>query len=108
MKSPLSERPLITVDHRFDSARPSFAGAAELEHMTAAVEPDNPVSNAGSWPSVPNKFRACEPALPEPWEARFGPLRHGSVDRLVVVGQIGQSIDGRIATVTGHSKYING
>jgi riboflavin-specific deaminase-like protein len=25
-----------------------------------------------------------------------------------VVGQIGQSIDGRIATVTGHSKYING
>jgi riboflavin-specific deaminase-like protein len=30
------------------------------------------------------------------------------VDDLVVVGQIGQSIDGRIATVTGHSKYING
>jgi len=26
----------------------------------------------------------------------------------MVVGQIGQSIDGRIATVTGHSKYING
>ena len=25
-----------------------------------------------------------------------------------MVGQIGQSIDGRIATVTGHSKYING
>ena len=26
----------------------------------------------------------------------------------MVVGQFGQSIDGRIATVTGHSKYING
>jgi len=46
--------------------------------------------------------------LASPWEERFGPLRHGTVDDLVVVGQIGQSIDGRIATVTGHSKYING
>jgi riboflavin-specific deaminase-like protein len=27
---------------------------------------------------------------------------------MVIVGQIGQSIDGRIATATGHSKYING
>ncbi|MGB8140872.1 MAG: dihydrofolate reductase family protein, partial [Pseudolabrys sp.] len=26
----------------------------------------------------------------------------------MVVGQIGQSLDGRIATETGHSKYING
>jgi riboflavin-specific deaminase-like protein len=26
----------------------------------------------------------------------------------MVVGQIGQSLDGRIATVSGHSKYING
>ena len=30
------------------------------------------------------------------------------MDDLVVVGQIGQSLDGRIATETGHSKYING
>jgi len=30
------------------------------------------------------------------------------VDDLVVVGQIGQSLDGRIATESGHSKYING
>src|SRR6187402_131582 len=26
----------------------------------------------------------------------------------MVVGQIGQSLDGRIATESGHSKYING
>jgi diaminohydroxyphosphoribosylaminopyrimidine deaminase / 5-amino-6-(5-phosphoribosylamino)uracil reductase len=38
----------------------------------------------------------------------FGPLRKGTVDDLVIVGQIGQSLDGRIATETGHSKYING
>jgi riboflavin-specific deaminase-like protein len=38
----------------------------------------------------------------------FGPLRRGGVDDMVVVGQFGQSIDARIATATGHSKYING
>ncbi|MGA7806011.1 dihydrofolate reductase family protein, partial [Bradyrhizobium sp.] len=38
----------------------------------------------------------------------FGPLRNGTVDDLVIVGQLGQSLDGRIATETGHSKYING
>lgn len=76
--------------------------------MAYAVEPDDPAGNAGTWQGVPSKFRARGGGLPEPWEARFGPLRDGAVDRLVVVGQIGQSIDGRIATVTGHSKYING
>lgn len=30
------------------------------------------------------------------------------MDDLVVVGQVGQSLDGRIATASGHSKYING
>lgn len=52
-------------------------------------------------------FRALEP-LPAPWEERFGPLRAGAVDDLVVVGQFGQSLDGRVATETGHSHYING
>ena len=37
----------------------------------------------------------------------FGPLRNGTVDDLVIVGQLGQSLDGRVATATGHSKYIN-
>src|ERR1700745_2809438 len=76
--------------------------------MAAEDEPDNPRGNAGGWPEVPGKFRASNGPLPQPGEKRFGPLRQGAVDYLVVVGQIGQSIDGRIATVTGHSKYING
>jgi len=76
--------------------------------MTHQGEPDDPAGNAEHWFQVPSRFRASPEALPEPWEARFGPLRRGAVDELVVVGQIGQSIDGRIATVTGHSKYING
>jgi riboflavin-specific deaminase-like protein len=35
-------------------------------------------------------------------------LRTGGTDDLVVVGQIGQSLDGRVATASGHSHYING
>ena len=46
--------------------------------------------------------------LPPPWEEIFGPLRSGKTDPLVVVGQVGQSLDGRIATTTGRSCYING
>jgi riboflavin-specific deaminase-like protein len=46
--------------------------------------------------------------LPPPWDALFGPLRGGAADGLVVVGQIGQSLDGRVATNSGHSHYING
>src|ERR1700704_2740400 len=42
------------------------------------------------------------------WDGIFGPLHAGQVDDLVVVGQIGQSLDGRAATATGHSHYING
>jgi len=61
-----------------------------------------------SWPAVPNAFRALTFPLPAPWEALFGPLRHGRADDLVVIGQIGQSLDGRIATESGHSHYING
>ena len=64
--------------------------------------------NGDGWEKVPEQFRTTDRPLPSPWEERFGPLRRGTVDDLVVVGQIGQSIDGRIATVTGHSKYING
>jgi diaminohydroxyphosphoribosylaminopyrimidine deaminase / 5-amino-6-(5-phosphoribosylamino)uracil reductase len=65
-------------------------------------------TNDDGWEKVPALFRTADAALPSPWEERFGPLRRGTVDEFVVVGQIGQSIDGRIATVTGHSKYING
>src|SRR5215468_1251581 len=60
-----------------------------------------------SWEAIPRTFRDTRVALPEPWQDIFGPLRRGMVDELVVVGQFGQSIDARIATVAGHSHYIN-
>jgi diaminohydroxyphosphoribosylaminopyrimidine deaminase/5-amino-6-(5-phosphoribosylamino)uracil reductase len=61
-----------------------------------------------TWPQVPRLFRARIDPLPPPWEDVFGPLRVGTIDDLVVIGQIGQSIDGRVATTTGRSHYING
>jgi riboflavin-specific deaminase-like protein len=66
------------------------------------------MSGPDSWPPVPETFRAGVGSLPQPWEDVFGPLRHGTVDDLVLVAQCGQSIDARIATPTGHSHYING
>src|SRR4051794_8321533 len=108
MKSPLHERPLIAEEHGIALSHLPVAGKAGHEDMTDQVEPDNPGGNAHHWFQVPIDFRRGTEPLPQPWEDRFGPLRQGAVDDLVVVGQIGQSVDGRIATVTGHSKYING
>src|SRR5262245_17145565 len=73
----------------------------------AGAKPDLARSVGDSWGTVPAAFRAGA-VLPAPWEELFGPLRQGAVDDLVVVGQVGQSLDGRIATVSGHSHYING
>jgi diaminohydroxyphosphoribosylaminopyrimidine deaminase/5-amino-6-(5-phosphoribosylamino)uracil reductase len=60
-----------------------------------------------SWSEVPRRIRAGE-VLPEPWEHLFGPLRATSPSGSMVVGQIGQSLDGRIATLSGHSNDISG
>jgi riboflavin-specific deaminase-like protein len=78
--------------------------ASEIAHADGdACDP----SARDSWPAVPQAFRAGA-LLPPPWEELFGPLRTGGVDQLVIVGQVGQSLDGRIATTSGHSHYING
>ena len=44
------------------------------------------------------RFAAPLVPCPSPGRSMFGPLRQGAVDDLVVVGQCGQSLDGRIAT----------
>ena len=43
----------------------------------------------------------------EDWQSLFGPLVAAPGSRLAI-GQLGQSIDGRIATPSGHSHYVNG
>ena len=40
--------------------------------------------------------------------ASFAAIRNARTDRPFAVAQIGQSLDGRIATVSGESRYING
>lgn len=57
-------------------------------------------------------LRAETPALPERIDydpdLALARLRRPAHGRSIVVGQLGQSLDGRIATPTGASKYING
>ena len=59
------------------------------------------------WTAVPQLIRSGG-MLGEPWESLFGALRATPARGPMVVGQIGQSLDGRIATLSGHSCYING
>ena len=70
-----------------------------------------PLSKSASsdpWEDFSDVFRSEQQPLPRAWADVFGPLRKGTVDDCVIVGQIGQSLDGRVATESGHSKYING
>ena len=77
--------------------------------MMAIVDWD---SNASQWPAVLKAVRsgkaAPDLAASPLWQV-YGPLSHsGGPSMPFVIGQIGQSLDGRIATPTGHSHYING
>lgn len=62
---------------------------------------------ATGWEAALHALRGGAAAAPL-WEDVYGPLRAGRVDDLLVIAQLGQSLDGRIATPTGHSHYING
>jgi diaminohydroxyphosphoribosylaminopyrimidine deaminase/5-amino-6-(5-phosphoribosylamino)uracil reductase len=68
---------------------------------------DSFTERASDWTDVPRRIRAGL-HLPEPWESQFGALRQTSVTKCLAVGQLGQSLDGRIATPSGHAQYING
>ena len=60
------------------------------------------------WTTFLTEFRSNAPLTECCWSRIFGPLQRPQKTKLVLVGQLGQSLDGRIATPTGHSKYING
>lgn len=51
---------------------------------------------------------AAERIHDAPTQDPFAPFRRADPARPFVVAQLGQSLDGRIATITGMSKYING
>lgn len=69
--------------------------------------PTTKLASSDQWEDYVYPFRNGQQSLPQNWAEVFGPLRNGAVDDLVIVGQLGQSLDGRIATASGHSKYIN-
>ena len=77
-------------------------------HVQNSDFPSATIASPDPWEDFVTLFRKGQQPLPQTWADLFGPLRSGKVDDLVVVGQLGQSLDGRIATETGHSKYING
>jgi len=70
--------------------------------------PSSKSVSSDPWEDFSDIFRRERQPLPHAWADVFGPLRKGTVDDFVIVGQIGQSLDGRVATESGHSKYING
>jgi diaminohydroxyphosphoribosylaminopyrimidine deaminase / 5-amino-6-(5-phosphoribosylamino)uracil reductase len=60
------------------------------------------------WPIFLSQFFSSQTLANSPLKAVFDPIRISTIDSMMVVGQLGQTIDGRIATVTGQSRYING
>jgi diaminohydroxyphosphoribosylaminopyrimidine deaminase / 5-amino-6-(5-phosphoribosylamino)uracil reductase len=90
-------------DSSIDKIRPpNLMASVQLSNLSTRrfASPD-------VWDGFVELFRGGQQPLPQAWGDLFGPLRNGTVDDLVIVGQLGQSLDGRVATATGHSKYIN-
>jgi diaminohydroxyphosphoribosylaminopyrimidine deaminase/5-amino-6-(5-phosphoribosylamino)uracil reductase len=87
-----------------------WAHVASGPQLLVAPGGDGPPAGdnaTNSWEAIPQLFRTSADRLPPPWEDIFEPLRIRTIDDIFVIGQIGQSLDGRIATTTGHSRYIN-
>jgi riboflavin-specific deaminase-like protein len=74
----------------------------------SVIDPISRPAEDAHWYDAVTAIRAGRGSGAPQWERIFGPLRAGNVDDLLVVAQIGQSLDGRAATPSGHSHYING
>ena len=88
--------------------RPPTPPTTPLSPAGHGITTNEPGKWFQGWDDIPSLFRSGNNSLPEPWQSLFGPLRPVGKDGMIVVGQIGQSLDGRIATPSGHSHYING
>jgi diaminohydroxyphosphoribosylaminopyrimidine deaminase / 5-amino-6-(5-phosphoribosylamino)uracil reductase len=74
----------------------------------SAIDPIPRPADDAHWRDAVAAIRAGHCNGASRWVRIFGPLQAGQIDELLVVGQIGQSLDGRSATPSGHSHYING
>lgn len=73
---------------------------AQTEHL-------GPAALQAAWRRVLRARVTGHLTASKAWQALYGPLV-ARPDARLVLGQIGQSLDGRIATSTGQSHYING
>lgn len=69
--------------------------------QAAGTEPDD------AWRAMLRVAREGGP-VPPIWDPLYGPILNTRHEKSFLVAQLGQSLDGRIATSTGRSRYING
>lgn len=86
----------------------AFQALVSSKQHPIAQDTSLPHEAKNDWDRFLTEFFANGSLVASPLQAIFEPIRTATVDSMVVVGQLGQTMDGRIATVTGQSKYING
>lgn len=88
----------------FDKGK--IVGTSKLRESIVDWYRDTP-----QWSDVLAAARSGEPLIEQPtnplWPI-YGPMLQSKSHRGFVIGQVGQSLDGRVATESGHSHYING
>lgn len=79
-----------------------------MERSSLQVIPTDAASSDTPWAVVLEaRRRGARCTAGEPWDAVYGATTVPPAASWVI-GQLGQSLDGRIATPTGHSHYVNG
>jgi riboflavin-specific deaminase-like protein len=91
--------PLITLKSYFVTIIEPNSQDIKVEIDTEAIK---------LWHAFLSQFFSSETLSNTALKGVFDPIRISTIDSMMVVGQLGQTIDGRIATVTGQSRYING
>ncbi len=95
-------------------ANPQLQASSRSSSLIKDAQSPKPIPFSRSQPYTTEWCRVVEVArglhteIPAKWLDLFGPIALANRSETLVVGQLGQSLDGRIATHTGHSKYING
>jgi riboflavin-specific deaminase-like protein len=79
--------------------------------VTPQIQDRAEIALNAAWPSL-MALAAGAPAAKAPdncplWSL-YAPVAQGRAPPAYVIGQLGQSLDGRVATATGKSRYING
>jgi diaminohydroxyphosphoribosylaminopyrimidine deaminase/5-amino-6-(5-phosphoribosylamino)uracil reductase len=108
MRESLSDHAAGVHGSRGDAARP------ELLHARQALSPSPPPGPAW-WPALLARRVEAAAPWPEPRDTADGalldlyrPLLDARAGGRFVLGHLGQSVDGHIATASGHSHYVTG